>query len=273
MALINATAHNRCSSIPIGNSFQKSPTNLTSADPNKVTAMQIQFCRAFLRMMDEHSMNSRAMFAWLLHRCKEARRPLHIIVEEGNILVHRQSSLPQEVFSWPWGGFNFVYTIGDNAQLPPVFQKPMYSEESDWSNMADNVGRIVVSDFLTGSTDNTVKSSVVVMYQVLRQDDTSFLDLLERMADGTLESADVGFVVGKCLDKATKNIRQSLAQAKHLVSTWKMAHPIIIMYLNKMLTQVAKINAQYQSILSSGITNHCVKGPLPKRLANVLVQK
>ena len=111
----------------------------------------------------------------------------------------------------------------------------MYSKESRRSNTADNVGRIVVSDFLTGSTDNTIKSSVVVMDQVLRQDDTSFLDLLERMADGTLESADVGFVVGKCLDKATKNIRQSLAQAKHLVSTWKMAHPIIIMYLKKCL--------------------------------------
>ena len=96
-ALINATTHNRCSSIPIGNAFQRSPINLTSADPNKVTAMQIQFCRALLQMMDEHSMNDRAMFAWLRHRCEEARRPVHIIDEEGNILVHGQSSLPQEV--------------------------------------------------------------------------------------------------------------------------------------------------------------------------------
>ena len=34
----------------------------------------------------------------------------------------------------------------------------------------------------------------------------------------------------------------------HLVPTWKMAHPIIIAYLNKRVTPVAKINAQYQSI-------------------------
>ena len=46
-----------------------------------------------------------------------------------------------------------------------------------------------------------------------------------------------------------------------------MAHPIGIAYLNKIITPVAKINAQYQSILSFGITNHCVKGPLPERLA------
>ena len=109
--------------------------------------------------------------------------------------------------------------MGDNAQLPPVFQKPMYSEENGWANTTDNVGRIVVSDFLTGSTDNTVKSSVVVMDQVLRQDDTSFLDLLERKADGTLKSADIDFIVGKCLDKATENTRQLFAQAIHLVPT------------------------------------------------------
>ena len=105
------------------------------------------------------------------------------------------------------------------------------------------------------------------MDQVLQQDDTSFLDLLERMADGTLERADVDFIVGKCLDKATENTRQLFAQAIHIFPTWKMAHPIVIAYLNNMVTPVAKINAQYQSILSSGITNHCVKGPLPERLA------
>ena len=95
----------------------------------------------------------------------------------------------------------------------------MYSEENSWANTTDNVGRIVVSDFLTGLTDITVKSSVVVMDQVLRQDDTSFLDLLERKADGTLKSADIDFIVGKCLDKATENTRQLFAQAIHLVPT------------------------------------------------------
>ena len=64
-ALINATTRNRCSSIPIGNAFQKSPTNLTSADPNKVSALKTLFSRAILRMMDEHSMSGRAMFACL----------------------------------------------------------------------------------------------------------------------------------------------------------------------------------------------------------------
>ena len=58
------------------------------------------------------------------------------------------------------------------------------------------------------------------MDQVLRQDNTSFLDLLERMADGMLKSAaDIDFIVGKCLDKATENTRQLLAQAIHLVPT------------------------------------------------------
>ena len=40
------------------------------------------------------------------------------------------------------------------------------------------------------------------------------------MADGTLKSAaDIDFIVGKCLDKATENTRQLFAQAIHLVPT------------------------------------------------------
>ena len=54
--------------------------------------------------------------------------------------MHGHSSLPQEVYSRPWGGFRFVYTMGDKVQFPPVFQKPMYSEENGPANTDDNVG-------------------------------------------------------------------------------------------------------------------------------------
>ena len=60
-ALIDGTTHYRSSSIPAGNKFHQAPTNLKSTDPEKLTALIKQLCGVILRLMDEHSMNGRAM--------------------------------------------------------------------------------------------------------------------------------------------------------------------------------------------------------------------
>ena len=104
------------------------------------------------------------MLAWLRDQSKELQRPMQILDDNGTVVFSKSSSLPPELFQRTWGGFHFLYSFGDNAQLPPVFQKPMYSTESGKSNTADNVGRVVVADFfLTLEDTPDVKSTVVVM--------------------------------------------------------------------------------------------------------------
>ena len=85
-------------------------------------------------------MSGRAMWAWLRHRSEERRRPMQILDDNGTVVFSEPSSIPPDLFQRSWGGFQFLYSFGDNAQLPPVFQKPMYSTENGKSNTADMWG-------------------------------------------------------------------------------------------------------------------------------------
>ena len=242
------------------------PTNLKASNPEQVRALRTQYCNVILRLMDEHSMSGRAMWAWLRHRSEEMRRPTDILDDDGEVIFQEASSLPPDLFRRTWGGFPFLYSLGDNAQLPPVFQKPLYSTESARSNTADNVGRVVVTDYLTLEDTPDVKSTVVVMDKVLRQEDASFLALLDRMSQGELNSSDGDYILSKCLTRMSFEVQNTFKQAIHLVPIWKMAHPIVRAYLQHQLTTpIAKIIAQYHSVRSK---NCCYESSsLPKRLA------
>ena len=87
------------------------------------------------------------------------------------------------------------------------------------------------------------------------------------MRNGSLETKDVEIILSRCIDKLSKDERESFKDAIHLVPQWKMAHPIVFKYLNNMKTPLAKIAAQLQSSRQDSI-NHCVKeSSLPIRLA------
>ena len=105
------------------------------------------------------------------------------------------------------------------------------------------------------------------MDQVLRQDNPEFLNILSRMRTGTLQRKDVDIILSRCIDKFSKDERNSFNDAIHLVPQWKMAHPIVFKYLCNMNTPLAKITAKLQSMRNDGV-NHCVKeSSLPLRLA------
>ena len=90
-ALIDGTTHYRSCSIPAGKQFQSAPTNLKASNPENVRAMRKQCCKVILRLMDEHSMSGRAMWAWLRHRSKEMRRPTQILDDDGKVLFQEAS--------------------------------------------------------------------------------------------------------------------------------------------------------------------------------------
>ena len=135
--------------------------------------------------------------------------------------------------------------MGDQNQLPCIGEKSMISEEEGKSNSADAVGRIVIHDFLHSNNDYDVKSTVVVMEDVIRQTDCSYLSFLQNMTDGTMEEKDVIFIKDKCLDQMSKVESDSFNNAIHLVPQWKMAHPIVKRYLESFSTPIAKIRAKY----------------------------
>ena len=139
--------------------------------------------------------------------------------------------LKREVFNRPWGGIPFIYSFGDCAQLPPVMMTALYDDKKAKANTADMLGKIAITEFLDPPNKRQCESTIVVMDQVLRQDNPEFLNILNGMRNGSLESKDVDIILSRCLDKLPKNDIESFKDAIHLVPQWKMAHPIVFKYL------------------------------------------
>ena len=86
------------------------------------------------------------------------------------------------------------------------------------------------------------------------------------MREGGLKITDVDIIISRCLDKLSKEERESFKDAIYLVPQWKMAHPIVFKYLCNVITPT-KMTARLQSVRRDSV-NHCVKeSSLPLRLA------
>ena len=82
-------------------------------------------------------------------------------------------------------------------------------------NTADAIGRIVIHDYMNSTNDQDVKSTVVVMDQVLCQDDVQYLTLLDKMKNENLLSDDADYIRGKCLDQMSPEQKLSFQNAIH----------------------------------------------------------
>ena len=265
--LIDGSTHCRSLSIPAGPRLHKPHTNIKNQKADHVKAMKKAMCEVIARFMDEHSQSRRPSWAWLKHRHEEYRRPTVIRDKEENVIHTETVDLKREVFNRPWGGIPFIYSFGDCAQLPPVMMTALYDDKKAKANTADMLGKIAIAEFLDPPNKRQCESTIVVMDQVLRQDNPEFLNILNGMRNGSLESKDVDIILSRCLDKLPKNDRESFKDAIHLVPQWKMAHPIVFKYLLTMKTPLAKVTAGLQSERWDGV-NHCVKeSSLPLRLA------
>ena len=239
-ALIEGSTHCRCSSIPVGKMFYKSTRDITNSNSDNVRAMRSSMCQVISRFMDEHSMAGRPYWAWLKHRHEELRRPVSVLDNECNTVYEDRVSLPQEIYSRPWGGIPLIYSFGDCGQLPPVLMKPLYDQQPAKAGTADCLGKLAISSYMNPDT-NESESVTVVMRDVLRQDDPIFLRVLTNIRKGTLTDNDVDFLFGRCIDnlnEAGKVLFQG-SDTLHLVPTWKLTHPITFHYLQTLHTPLA----------------------------------
>ena len=116
----------------------------------------------------------------------------------------------------------------------------------------------MLHNFLNSNDDPNVKSTVVLMDEVIQQTNIGYLSLLENMKNGNIEDEDVDFIIGKCLDPLSPEDNESFKHVIHLVLQWKMAHPIVKQYLESLMTTIAKNYAKYNSCRDDG-KNHSVK--------------
>ena len=68
------------------------------------------------------------------------------------------------------------------------------------------------------------------------------------MREGGLKITDVDIIISRCLDKLSKEERESFKDAIYLVPQWKMAHPIVFRYISNMTTPIAKMTTRLQSV-------------------------
>ena len=258
----SGSTHNRCCDIPSGKSFQNYPTNLKRSNVSKIQFMTKTMRSIVCRIFDEHSMTGRSMFGWLKYRHEEFRRPQRIVDDNGRLIFDgsTRESLPEKIWSRPWGGIPMVYSFGDSAQLPPVMMKPYYDRSPAKPGTSDLAGKVAISNFMFPDDEDISKSTFVSMKTVIRQSDDRFKQLLTNMRNGCVNDDDVDFILARCLDKLSEEERQTFkTDTIHLTPDWKSTQRIVYQYLNSSLeTPLAKFRAKLNSIRANG-QNHCVK--------------
>eukprot|EP00957_Ditylum_brightwellii_P045510 3450038-Ditylum_brightwellii.AAC.1 len=101
--------------------------------------------------MDEDSMAGRPLWAWFEHRSVEAR------------------------------------SFGDHFQLLPVGMKGIHSlKPANDANGSDSIGRLAFENYLHSNEESGIKSLAVLIYEVVRQQDPLFFNVLDAMTNGKI---------------------------------------------------------------------------------------
>jgi len=259
----------RSFSIPTGKKYKKAPENRAVTNVSQYRAAQIAFASIITQNHDESSMNGRSDFAFIKHRNEEYRRKDEILPEEDSPsgedvdvdVLPDKVLLPPDVYERPHGGIPFINIVGDTNQLPPVMKKPVYSTHTPVASTSDAVGKIAFhDDFFDPPDPDIVEAYVIVMDEVLRQNDETFLTLLDHMREGTMTENDLSLLFSRQIDQIPPDEREKFCkESLHLVPTWKAAASIIFDYLQNTLDEpIAKMYAKYSSSRSDG-KNCCVR--------------
>ena len=90
------------------------------------------------------------------------------------------------------------------------------------------------------------------MDQVIRQDNDTFLEVLNHLHYGDMNRNDVDFIFSRCLDKVPVAERDNaLKNSIHLCPTWKMTHKITYEYLKSFNRPVAIVTPVLNTIKAS----------------------
>ena len=280
-SLLNGATCARGIKIPVGNKAKEQPSdNYLPNKSDELRAFALSLCKLFALFKDEHSMDSRGMWAWMRHRLESARK-----YEPGLDQWLHRSRLPgqkecyerlmattqfdlalQELSERPFSGIPFIASLGDCQQLPPVGAKSHYDTSKAYdADLACAAGRLAFSDFLNPPEGSNCRGVTIVMEEVRRQEPGPFMTSLSHMRDGTVTVDDAKFLLQRQWSKLSEQEQDLFEKnALFLFPQWKRTKPITIKYLKGLDRPIAKIISRY----SYNKINHAKKDVnLPALLA------
>jgi hypothetical protein len=267
-ALIDGSTHARMMAIPVGKDATKAPTHLVSSNSNYLQHLKKRFTDIFALFMDEHSMMGLQDWAWAKYRNEEFRGLCPPVMDEesNELLVDDsgnenvwESVLDPVTRQRPWGGIPLIYSFGDLNQLPPVAKKSTCDTKPP-KTAADRAGRVAFHEFINTTESTQSMATIVVMDEVIRQRDATFLKILQNMRQGALDDDDINKLLSRVLDNLPNEEKQRFkSEGLYLVPTWKQANTINIEYIQKnFTTPIARYDAQLQTLNNHG-RNCCIR--------------
>ena len=210
--------------------------------------------------MDEDSMASRSFWAWFQHRAQEGRVPECVLSDDGKEKLYTETTkLSPHIYMRPWGGIPIIYSMGDCFQLASIGRSTIDMETVGNLNSSDMLGKMIFADFLDPPDKEEAVGVTVMMNEVLRQNDITFLSFLHNLRYGKCDEVNVDFLLSRCLDKFSVAERTKIEKnAIHLCPTWKMTQQITFDYLQSFDNPVAVMMPKLESIKSNN-QNCCIK--------------
>ena len=242
--------------------LKKAPFVRPSSNVRDTRAFNNLMSLATTFIRDEHSMVPAGVEAWIEHQMRMGRQPPSQVYTDDMDPVAMpgapQHPISPDVANRHSGGPDSLISFGDLNQLPPVAGSANYDTRPGSVGSAECVGKVKLAEFRNGC--NGCESTVVIMDNVVRQDDSEFKEFLGRMRSGGLTPADAQWVHDKCLDKMSPEQKQEFKDAIHICPTWKQANRKSFDYLNDVLKEpIAIVRAKLRTSTSSG-KNCCANG-------------
>ena len=182
-------------------------------------------------LIDEYSMLGQTLFGWIDKRCRQAT---------GNC---------SEVF-----GGKSIILVGDQGQLPPVADKPLYHSRP--SSSISEQGHLAYRMFST-----VVKLSVNLRVQGLSQEQNQFRDLLMRLRSGDSDETDWELLLSRQPSKA-QNISEFQDATRLFFSNEDVAS-YNFKKLSELNQPIACINARHSSELAKKANSDEMSGLEP----------
>lgn len=257
-SLFGGKTHHRSYCMPTGRKLNQVPSNMTTKNDSQILSWKKIWSAYFTYIMDEDSMSPTQFWAWFEHRSSEARGQSSVLCAEYGKVVHEEmSDLCESIRNRDWGGIPIIYSMGDIFQLPAIGPSVMDMKSIGKPNTSDMIGKMVFRNFLDPKDSSQAFGVTVIMDQVFRQENDSFLTFLDNVRYGTLSEEEIKFIRSRCLEHFSTEHKQKIEQSSiHLCPTWQMTLDITFNYLRSFNNPVAVIAPR---LGSSKKTNCCIK--------------
>ena len=256
--LFGGKTHHRAVSMPTGRKLNQVPSDIDISNDAQILSWKKVWSAYFTYIMDEDSMLPTSFWAWFEHRASEGRSKSSVLCADKGSVVHEEiSDLCPAIYDRDWGGIPIIYSMGDIFQLAAIGPSVMDMTSIGKPNTSDMIGKMVFQNFLDPKDSSQAIGVTVIMDQVVRQNNDSFLAFLDNVRYGTLSDEDIKFIRARCLEYFSTEHKNKMEESSiHLCPTWEMTLDITFNYLQSFNNPVAVIAPK---LGSSKKHNCCIK--------------